>query len=139
MSDLTPQEIDVIKACLEGESETLEGCRHSSLPSSAVNDSKKVIAAIIEKLNGGTGTAWMVTEEKIKGLLVGHTESVLKTSERLYKSGAMDFSNYNHNEFAIAKVMLTASLIENCDNYAPLGCSMGASQQKEDLDNLSNF
>ncbi|RKZ95600.1 MAG: hypothetical protein DRQ46_08250 [Gammaproteobacteria bacterium] len=138
MSDLTPQEIDVIKACLEGESETLEGCRHISLPSSAVNNSKKVIAAIIEKLDGGTGSIWINTREKLDDLINRHAEAVLVTAERLHNSGGIDPGEYNHGNWAYAKVLMTVALRQHCNDYFPSNTD-GDKLRATDIKNLMHF
>ena len=133
----TNEEKQIIKNALNEECEAVTN-HMDSMSKEAAYEYRSDILTIIEKLDGGCGTIWVNTAEKIKELLELHNESVLIIVEHLYKSGAIDPSNYNHAEWSFAKILLTAALRQQCDEYAPMTMN-GNSIHERDLENLKNF
>jgi hypothetical protein len=128
--ELTSDEKTLLEEVLNNEYETL-GNSSKSINTENTYKQRAIISKILDKLNGGCGTVWMNTEEKIKDLLKRHNRSVVSTAESMCKSGALDVGRFNHNEWAFSKILITASLIQHCNMYAPM--------DGDDLKNLENF
>ena len=59
---------------------------------------------------------------------------VIEESMRLLKTGAIDISNYNPEEYALTKVLLSAAIFQNYKCYQPLD-----GKPLEDYKNLRHF
>lgn len=73
--------------------------------------------------------------EKINELVGSITVSIKLEARRLGQSGAIDLETYNPDEYALAKILITAAVRNHIDNYAPLN----KGQYQEDLENLKYF
>jgi hypothetical protein len=72
--------------------------------------------------------------EKISELADSITASIKLEARRLGESGAVDLETYDPEEYALAKILITAAMRNLADNYAPLN-----RRYFEDLENLKHF
>jgi len=72
--------------------------------------------------------------EKISELADSMAASIKIEARRLGESGAVDLETYDPEEYALAKILVTAAMRNLADNYAPLN-----RRYFEDLENLKNF
>lgn len=72
--------------------------------------------------------------EKISELADSLTASIELEAQRLGKSGAIDLESYDPEEYALAKILVTAAMRNLVDAYAPLN-----RRYFEDLENLKHF
>ncbi|MDY0362784.1 MAG: hypothetical protein RBR08_15150 [Desulforegulaceae bacterium] len=57
--------------------------------------------------------------KKIDELLKNWSDTVLEDAKKLLASGMIDTASFNDAEYALAKIILTAAIKRNEDNYAP--------------------
>lgn len=72
--------------------------------------------------------------EKINDLVNSMTTSIKTEAHRLGESGAIDLESYDPEEYALAKILVTAAMRNLVDAYAPLN-----KRYFEDLENLKYF
>ena len=77
---------------------------------------------------------WLKTENKVKEFLIEHNHIVMEVVHRLYYSGGVDREDYDPEEYALAKVLLTAALRDRKNVFAPVDRKM-----LEDVRNLKYF
>jgi hypothetical protein len=71
---------------------------------------------------------------KVRFLAEDLVDKIVEVAERKYNSGAIDPTDYRVDCYGLAKVLLTASLPDVVDVYAPLSDEM-----QMDVKNLKNF
>lgn len=70
------------------------------------------------------------TNELIKMLAT----EMKKTCEHLYSSGALDVDKFNPDEYALAKILVTAAMRRHKDDFKPF-----TPEYNQDCDNLLHF
>ena len=134
MENLTPHEQTLIMEAVQSELEALghQGCTRE------LRERYKELTVLNEKLNGGVGSIWGDTREKVDDLLNSHSETILQTVEQLFHSGGLDLTQYAHGNWGLAKVLMTVALRQHCDDFYPRNVN-GGEIYVSDIKNLMNF
>lgn len=73
-------------------------------------------------------------QEKINELVDAYASTLKVRAQSLYSSGAIDVERFSVDEYALAKILLTAAIYDTKDNYAPL-----SPEYKKMVKNLKHF
>ena len=74
-------------------------------------------------------------QNKIDELIDLMASTLRVTAQRLYHSGAVDVDRYNPDEYALAKLLVTAAMYNHRDDFMP----RHNARYSEDLENLKHF
>jgi hypothetical protein len=74
-------------------------------------------------------------QEKVGELIDAMASTLRITAQRLYRSGAIDPDRYSVDEYALAKLLVTAAMYRHRDDYSP----RYNARYVDDLKNLEHF
>ena len=72
--------------------------------------------------------------ENVTELIDKFAQSLKEEAGRLLSCGAVDLDDYNSEEYALAKIIITAAIINKGDRYYPL-----SADYKREVKNLTKF
>ena len=59
-------------------------------------------------------------EQKIKELIKAYSKTLQADCDKLLKSGMIDVEKFSPDEYALAKIIITAAIARTADGYRPL-------------------
>ena len=74
-------------------------------------------------------------KEKIEELSEKIRQAVRMEATRLYHSGGIDREEYNEHEYSLAKVLITAAMVNVKDSFYPVH----SKKLQDDIKNLKHF